>query len=353
MINRWFAIEKKHYNLSAFTHLEPYFDGDVGVNGNLYKIRGTLMFPVSVDENSNTFKQAWIFIGENTYTESDCQRVIADIVAGKYDVLLPAEVFDFDTIRNEFKKYINRESDTLRLDDFGGRDYIGYESGYPKVNGSRLIWLAAQLPDNREQIAAVIAIQSSSTYHRSHYQKFQEHTGLIKALFSFEDIEFIEAGPNSQLRVVKAGIDLIQRANWDTAFRWLRENLEKLYYVLRAHETPLGWNFASSERFDLGADWWDTLSKWYREQQNWKCEKCGLSLENDQRFLDTHHIFGPRLTTPEDLMALCIGCHAQQPGPGHEALKRTDRYTDFMTRFRAEWCQRNCPEKHSIAAPSC
>ena len=80
MINRWFAIEKKHYNLSAFTHLEPYFDRDVG----LYKIRGTLMFPVSVDENSNTFKQSSIFIGENTYTESDCLRVIADIVAGKY-----------------------------------------------------------------------------------------------------------------------------------------------------------------------------------------------------------------------------------------------------------------------------
>ena len=327
MINRWFAIEKKHYNLSAFTYLEPYLDG------NAYKIRGHLMFPVSVDENSNTSKQAWIFIGENTYTESDCLRVIADIVAGKYDVSLPTEVSDFDTIRNEFKTYIERESDILRLDDFGKPEFIGYESGYPKVDGSRRIWLAAWLPENHKQIAAVIAIQSSSTYHRSHYQKFQEHNGLIKALFSFEDIEFSEIGPNSQLRVVKAGIDLTQRANWDTAFRWLRENLEKLYYVLRAHETPLGWDFAASKPY-YDEDWWKELSRWYRAQKNWQCESCNLQLPVNSRFLHTHHIFGRRLTTPEDLMALCIDCHSQQPGPGHEALKKTNDHSEFIIQYR-------------------
>ena len=327
MINRWFAIEKKHYNLSAFTHLEPYFDR------NVYKIRGHLMFPVSVDENSNTFKQSYIFIGENTYTESDCLRVIADIVAGKYDVSLPAEVSDFDAIRNQFKTYIKRESDILRLDDFGSPEYIGYESGYPTVNGASQIWLAAWLPNNHEQIDALISIQSSSTFHRSHYQKFQEHNGLIKALFSFEDIEFTERGPNSQLRVVKAGIDLTQRANWDTAFRWLRENLEKLYYVLRAHETPLGWDFAASEPY-YDADWWKELSRWYRAQKNWQCESCNLQLPENSRFLHTHHIFGRRLTTPEDLMALCIDCHSQQPGPGHEALRETDDHSEFIIRYR-------------------
>ena len=336
MINRWFAIEKKHYNLSAFTYLEPYLDG------NAYKIRGHLMFPVSVDENSNTSKHPSIFIGENTYTESDCLRVIADIVAGKYDVSLPAEVSDFDAIRNQFKTYIERESDILRLDDFGAPEFIGYESGYAKVNGSSQIWLAAWLPDNHEQIDALISIQSSSTYHRSHYQKFQEHAGLMKALFSFEDIEFKEVGPNSQLRVVKAGIDLTQSTNRDTAFRWLRENLEKLYYVLRAHETPLGWNFPASKPY-YDAKWWQTLSKWYRAQKNWQCERCNLQLPENSCFLHTHHIFGRRLTTPEDLMALCIGCHAQQPGPGHENLQLENDYNDFMTQYGAQWHQLNAP----------
>ena len=328
MINRWFAIEKKHYNLSAFTHLEPYLDGSV------YKIRGHLMFPVSVDENSSIFKQSYIFIGENTYTESDCLRVIADIVTGKYDVSLPAEVSDFDTIRDAFKTYIKRESGILRLDDFGSPEYIGYESGYPTVNGTRQIWIAARLSDNREQIEALISIQSNSTFHGSHYQKFQEHAGLIKALFSFEDIEFTERGPNSQLRVVKAGIDLTQTANWDTAFRWLRENLEKLYYALRVHERSLGWDFAASQRYD-DTGWWQELSRWYRAQKNWQCESCNIQLHAAKRFLDTHHIFGHRLTTPEDLMALCIRCHAQQPGPGHEALRNTADYRDFMTQFGA------------------
>ena len=255
------------------------------------------------------------------------------------DVSLPAEVFDFEAIRNQFKTYIKRESDILRLDDFGSPEYIGYESSFPKVNDASQIWLAARLSDNHEQIEALISIRSRSTYHRSHYQKFQEHAGLIKALFSFEDIEFSKIGPNSQLRVIKAGIDLTQRANWDTAFRWLRENLEKLYWVLRVHEPPLGWDFAVSKRYD-DADWWTTLSKWYRAEKNWQCERCDLELPENSRFLHTHHIFGRRLTTPRDLKALCIGCHAQQPGPGHENLKEKNDYGDFMTQYGAEWKKR-------------
>lgn len=64
--------------------------------------------------------------------------------------------------------------------------------------------------------------------------------------FSFEDIKFREAGGNIlQLYVVKQNVDLTQAANWDTEFRWLRENLEKLYWVLRVHDT-LGWSGAAS-----------------------------------------------------------------------------------------------------------
>lgn len=160
---------------------------------------------------------------------------------------LPEEVSDFDEIREAFIAYIDRESDILRLDNFGSAAYIGYESGYPRQNGYRHIWLAAWLPDDRNDIAAVISIQSNSGYYESHYKAFEAHKGRIEKTFSFEEVKLRAAGGNVlQLYVVKQGVDLTQTAEWDTAFRWLRENLERLYWVLHVQET-LGWSHPLSE----------------------------------------------------------------------------------------------------------
>ena len=149
-------------------------------------------------------------------------------------------------VKDAFIAYIARESDILRLDDFGREDFIGYEGGYPRENGYHQIWIAAWLPDDRNEIAAVISVRSNSRYFESHYKKLEEYKGRIQDTFLFEDIEPRSARGNiSQLYVVKRGVDLTQTANWDIAFRWLRETLEKLYWVLRVHEN-LGWDAASS-----------------------------------------------------------------------------------------------------------
>ena len=49
-----------------------------------------------------------------------------------------------------------------------------------------------------------------------------------------------------QFRVEKENVDLTQIANLDANFHWLRETLEKLYWVLRLQET-LGWGHPLSE----------------------------------------------------------------------------------------------------------
>ena len=155
---------------------------------------------------------------------------------------LPEEV----SVKEAFRAYIECESDILRLDDFGRSDYIGYEGGYEKENGYSQLWIAAWLPDDLNEIAAVISVRSNSRYFESHYRKFEEHKDKIENTFSFEDVRFREAsGGFWQLRVVKQNVDLTQTANWETEFRWLRENLEKLYWVLRVHDT-LGWDTVSS-----------------------------------------------------------------------------------------------------------
>ena len=158
---------------------------------------------------------------------------------------LPEEV----SVKEAFRAYIERESDLLRYADFGASErpnYVNYGSGYPKENGYYNIWLAAWIPIDRNEIAAVISIQSNSRYFESHYKKFEEHKDRIENTFSFEDVKFAEANSGIwQLRVMKEDVDLIQTANWDTAFRWLRETLDKLYWVLRVHDT-LGWDTTAS-----------------------------------------------------------------------------------------------------------
>ena len=83
---------------------------------------------------------------------------------------LPEEVSDFDAINEAFIAYIERESNILQYADFGEGghpDYIGYESGYPKESRYYDIWIAAWLPRNRNEIAAVISIASNSSYTES------------------------------------------------------------------------------------------------------------------------------------------------------------------------------------------
>lgn len=86
MISRWFCIDDKYYNLSAFSQLEPCFHKPQAPDGKKYRIRGFLMFPASV--NTAT-KQAQVFVGGFFSTEDECLTVIDDILAGKYDIDIP------------------------------------------------------------------------------------------------------------------------------------------------------------------------------------------------------------------------------------------------------------------------
>ena len=151
--------------------------------------------------------------------------------------------------KKAFIAYVDRESAILQRADFGpgeSPDYVAYESGYQKENGYHEIWLAAWIPANRNDIAAVIAIRYDSRYFGSHYKKFEEHKRRIEKVFSFEEIKPKKANDKIfHLRVVKKGIDLTQEAERDAGFRFLRETLEKLYWVFRVHDAS-GWDTAAS-----------------------------------------------------------------------------------------------------------
>ena len=156
-----------------------------------------------------------------------------------------SNISDFERIRNKFREYVKHESNILHY--IGSRDaFIKYESDCPKENGSRVVWMNAWIPHNRDKISAVISIRGDSRYFQSHYQKLEARKSKIEKAFSFEVITLSKVPGNIyQLRVEKEDVDLTQIANLDTNFHWLRENLEKLYWVLRVHET-FKWDTVSS-----------------------------------------------------------------------------------------------------------
>lgn len=58
---------------------------------------------------------------------------------------------------------------------------------------------------------------------------------------------------------------------------------------------------------------WQKISKEYRKERNFTCEKCGIKIENsyDKRFIHVHHKNGNKLNNRKDnLECLCVLCHA-------------------------------------------
>ena len=89
--------------------------------------------------------------------------------------------------------------------------------------------------------------------------------------------------------------------------------------------------------FDHSSEVWKARSQVCRERANWTCQECPINLESHQHLLHAHHKWGTRYNDPEDLIALCIACHAKQPGNGHQRLRFYPDYDEFMTKYGVQW----------------
>ena len=156
---------------------------------------------------------------------------------------LPKVIRDLEEIRSEFIAYIKRESNILKSDgrNNANDDFIRYDAGFSTENGLPPVWINAWIPDPNI-ISAAISIDGNSPYFTPYYQHLKKHRSKIEKVFSFGTIDSGIVGSNiCRLSINKTDVDLTQTANWETEFRWLRENLEKLYWVLRMRD-EIGWD---------------------------------------------------------------------------------------------------------------
>lgn len=85
---------------------------------------------------------------------------------------------------------------------------------------------------------------------------------------------------------------------------------------------------------------WSDISIRYRLKKGFCCEQCGVNLKNDRKFLHVHHIDGHKANNfDENLKALCVKCHASQPGHGHMSV--SDDYKTFLATFENTRTRRN------------
>ncbi len=79
---------------------------------------------------------------------------------------------------------------------------------------------------------------------------------------------------------------------------------------------------------------WKEISRDYREKRKYICEDCGIDLseKEDRRYLHCHHVnVDPSDNRYSNLKALCIKCHAEQPG--HEHVKNSPDYKQFVRKY--------------------
>ena len=137
---------------------------------------------------------------------------------------------DLREIREALIAYIARESRVLELDDFGGDEYIGYSCGY----GPHKIWLAIWIGRGLDIVATRLMMSGE---HHDTFERLKENKDKIEWLFSEEEVNdrTFASGRHQGIGVEKH-VDLSQRENWEEISVWVRENLEKLRYVIRIHD---------------------------------------------------------------------------------------------------------------------
>lgn len=89
--------------------------------------------------------------------------------------------------------------------------------------------------------------------------------------------------------------------------------------------------------FDYSSEDWKKRSQDCRKKANWTCQECNINLESNPYLLHAHHKWGTKFNDPEDLIALCIGCHAKQDGGGHRTLTYYPDHQEFMSKYGEEW----------------
>jgi ribosomal protein S14 len=79
---------------------------------------------------------------------------------------------------------------------------------------------------------------------------------------------------------------------------------------------------------------WKFISNNYKSGVNYQCEKCGVNLRENKKYLHVHHRNGyKRDCSNDNLTALCIKCHSDEPQ--HHHIKNSSDYRSYVLLYES------------------
>ena len=152
----------------------------------------------------------------------------------------------------------------------------------------------------------------------------------------------IEKGIEKELRVCRNCLRWLNYKNYNHKDKSEREEIFQSFsideffklYGRFIGKAPRRDEFSPS--INIYSRGWNQISERYKRKTRWKCEECGIDLSEIElrKFLEVHHKDGDKSNNSEDnLIALCIKCHARQPY--HDHIRSTSKYNEFEKIFRS------------------
>lgn len=163
---------------------------------------------------------------------------------------MPCDDLDFWHLRESLIEYIKQESTILVLDDFSKNKFEGVFIGYRCMDYDAIfppMFLSAILNFSNfgerklenMTISAYWVTWHNTEYVKTHYNKLKIVKSKIERVLKFGILKFTE-GSTYKIGVERKEVDLSIANKLQTEFRWLRENLERLYWMVQIHE-GIGW----------------------------------------------------------------------------------------------------------------
>jgi 5-methylcytosine-specific restriction endonuclease McrA len=82
---------------------------------------------------------------------------------------------------------------------------------------------------------------------------------------------------------------------------------------------------------------WSTISRQYRKQHHYVCEKCAVDLNQQKHLLHVHHKNAQKTDiNPNNLIALCADCHRKEPFHQHMHVGHSDMQTINALRRKSQ-----------------
>lgn len=137
-------------------------------------------------------------------------------------------------------------------------------------------------------------------------------------------LDFLGLGGFSSTWTRKAKTDFVANFNMESFFEKYPKSLHFSVPKYNSNTAPLN---------QYSADF-NEVSKKLRASVYWQCQQCGIHLQHPdwRKWLHVHHINGLKNDNSSDnLKAICIECHAQEPNHSH--MKNTVEFKEFLRLF--------------------